>query len=210
MNEEYLWDKTGEDAETERLENALKSFRYRENAPPRIAIHIENKKRFISWTSDFGIPALACCALIFTAVAFWLVGFDGKSKEIASSAQPTEKIIRLAHNASPETADSEYLKTENKKSADFAEPPMRETKIRKVFGKKSLSVAKKSEVKMVFARKTDEAKTEHSASGENLTADEKYAYDQLIKALAITGSTIKQVQEKIYRAENRSETKEIR
>ena len=36
MNEEYLWDKTGEDAEIQQLENALAAFRYQETAPPAL------------------------------------------------------------------------------------------------------------------------------------------------------------------------------
>ena len=36
MNEDYLWDKTGEDPEIEKLENALQVFRYKETAPPAL------------------------------------------------------------------------------------------------------------------------------------------------------------------------------
>ena len=32
MNEEYLWNKTGGDAEIEELENALKAFSYKQTA----------------------------------------------------------------------------------------------------------------------------------------------------------------------------------
>ena len=36
MKEDYLWDKTGSDPEIEKLENALKAFRYQETAPPEL------------------------------------------------------------------------------------------------------------------------------------------------------------------------------
>ena len=36
MNEEYLWNKTGSDAEIEGLENALKAFSYKQTAPPEL------------------------------------------------------------------------------------------------------------------------------------------------------------------------------
>ncbi len=38
MKEDYLWDKTGENHEIERLENALKMFRYKETAPPSLIL----------------------------------------------------------------------------------------------------------------------------------------------------------------------------
>lgn len=36
MKEDYLWDKTGKDPEIERLENALEVFRYKETKPPAL------------------------------------------------------------------------------------------------------------------------------------------------------------------------------
>ena len=45
MNEKYLWDKTGEDFEIEKLENALKSLSYRETAAPRIPVKTAPEKK---------------------------------------------------------------------------------------------------------------------------------------------------------------------
>ena len=40
MKEDYLWDKTGSDAEIENLENVLKAFRQTDDAPPEIPAKI--------------------------------------------------------------------------------------------------------------------------------------------------------------------------
>ncbi len=40
MNEDYLWDKIGSDAEVEKLEDALQSLRYRETAAPALPAKI--------------------------------------------------------------------------------------------------------------------------------------------------------------------------
>ncbi len=40
MKEDYLWNKTGNDPEIEKLENALKAFRYQETAPPALPAKI--------------------------------------------------------------------------------------------------------------------------------------------------------------------------
>ena len=72
MNEQYLWDKTGSDAEIEGLENALRVFRYRPFKPPelpaKVMTSVEPPRR--NWFR-LGFAVAFAAAAIGSVPAVW-------------------------------------------------------------------------------------------------------------------------------------------
>src|SRR4028118_2259390 len=99
MNENYLWDKTGADAEIEDLENALQAFRYQETAAPRLPVkvvpvrNIEHRRRV-----QFAFAVAAC--LIFAVV------FTGALFQISNNQTATETNLVQTNASEIEVAGS--------------------------------------------------------------------------------------------------------
>ena len=73
MKDDYLWDKTGEDAEIQGLENALKAFRYQESEPPALpqkvfTVEKANGRRFFQFR--FALAAFAAVVAVLSLVWF--------------------------------------------------------------------------------------------------------------------------------------------
>ncbi len=178
MKEDYLWDKTGEDAEIQGLENALKAFRYTETAPPELpqkVFTVEKAKPRRFFQFGFAFAAFATVAVIFFAVWFQIA--DNKLLVIGTGAETTvpknddkiadEKII----NPPDESAPVKVVETT---------PQIRRNAAPNVRPKKA--VLRNIKIK---------------EPTETLTAEEQYAYNQLMLALSITGSKLKIVKDKI-------------
>jgi hypothetical protein len=70
MKEDYLWNKTGSDAEIEKLENALKAFRFEAQEPPALPTKVtsSDEKRpfsFFKLGFAFAFAASVCCGRVF-------------------------------------------------------------------------------------------------------------------------------------------------
>src|SRR5436189_270484 len=179
MNEEYLWSKKGSDREIETFESLLSEFRFKEGPPPELpASNIVNvssqfKRRF-SWAALF---ATAAAAVVLGMI--WITRSTGESSvDIANT--PVQTI--------PASSASEK-RTETTSSFE----PRAQTA--------SLQSLKKPRfVKTVFRTRRDMRDPQPTvAKTENLTRDERYAYDKLMLALSITGSKLKVVQDTIDR-----------
>lgn len=195
MNEEYLWNKTGEDAEIEKLENALKAFRYQETAPPALPakqLIFEEKPPRRRWFPF--VFAFASSALILLAFVFL---FDVSTKQVKEAKNSNE-------NAAP--------KLEEKTTAEISVEAPKITPIEKVETAKTTVQLKTVKVRQTVqltksATKTIARKTETKKPSVKLTDEEKYAYDQLMLALSITGSKLKIVQDKIQNVDETSVSK---
>ena len=86
MKEDYLWNKTGSDPEIERLENALKAFRYQQIAPPVLPAKVVPFER----KSPRGVLRLSLAFASFAALLIvWLgvwLNFSGMQNEKASNS----------------------------------------------------------------------------------------------------------------------------
>ena len=182
MKEDYLWDKTGEDAEIQALENALMAFRYAETAPPELpqkvfTLEKEKPRRFFRF--GFAFAAFAAVAVIFFAVWF----------QIADSNLPT--IENIAETTAPKSAD----KTANEK---IVQTPDQVAPVRLAeTAPRSVAKIRRNIAPNVRPNKPVLRNIKVKESVETLTAEEKYAYDQLMLALSITGSKLKIVKDKI-------------
>lgn len=177
MKEDYLWDKTGEDAEIQGLENVLKAFRYTETAPPELpqkVFTVEKAKPRKFFQFGFAFTAFAAVAVIFFAVWFQIA--DSKIPVIETVAETTpppsvdkvsdEKIIK------PDAIAPVKIVATTPQIRRNAAPNVRPKK----------AVLRRVKVK---------------EPTETLTAEEQYAYNQLMLALSITGSKLKIVKDKI-------------
>lgn len=195
--EDFLWDKTGSDPEIERLENALTVFRYKECAPPEIGAKVLPfaKKEPARSFARLAFAAAACVAFAVLALGLWL-NVSGRKHEVAQTQVaapadipaakiPAEGIDVPAESAAP-TIEKRILE-----AAPIKEAKNREVETAARSGKsKSLKIKKP-----VYQARATARETKKPADG--LTKEEKYAYEQLMLALSITGSKLKLVSDKI-------------
>ncbi|MBS1794774.1 MAG: hypothetical protein JSS81_13020 [Acidobacteria bacterium] len=187
MKDDYLWDKTGEDAEIAALENALLAFRHANDEPPaRPAREIEiapaKPRRFLSLGFAF---AAACAALV---VVFLLVRPPAADPKIAAvdsvadadSKKRPEKTDGAGYVAPPDARPVKAVESAPRPAKPFV------LKIRRTTA---------PEVRRTpLVSQTGNLKDQPAPA---LTAEEKYAYDQLRLALSITGSQLRIVKDKI-------------
>lgn len=188
MKEDYLWDKTGEDFEIEKLENALAVFRCRETGAPALPAKIipferETPRGFfrLAFALSGGAALIAIC------LGVWFQFAGGKIESAKNSAEtiaPTvEKRILIEQ---PNNSIVEKNAT----------PPQSVTpevvKIRK-------NIAPINRPNNLTARKIKSKKP-----AVRLTEEETYAYDQLMLALSITSSKLRLVKDKVEGIEEKN------
>ena len=185
MKENYLWNKTGEDAEIERMEKALQVFRYQETMPPALPAKIIPFKRKSSrgiFRLSFAFASFA--VLIIVCLTAW---FQFSINKIEVAKDSTEIIsIRTATNETVENSLNELNNSTSEKLETQKQIAARKiVKIRKIVPSKihlSNSVTRSFETKKPALK---------------LTKEEKHAYDQLMLALSITSSKLKLVKDKV-------------
>ena len=174
MNDEYLWQKTGEDPEIARLEKTLAVFRYRDEAAP--ALTITQPAKPVTWRLlvGFAIPAFAAVAI---AAGMW---FQKDESEITFIHQPpAETMEKPAETRIPVVQPTAAPK----------QPVDRHTR-----GVQSAS--------LIVPRRA-RAKTHRPAPQTvALTREERYAYRQLMLALSISGSQLNIVRNTINGVED--------
>lgn len=190
MSENYLWDKTGEDREIEKLENALKSLRHRENAAPLIPVKTAAEKKYSFNLFPFLVPAFACLLIALFAPSFWVKDSANSPDEIAINEVQTQTVVQkydIAEKVAPVSEIPQTVKYQEKSGAR-----RRLNKLPKV---------RPAYVRVNSATARENTKANRT---EKLTKEEKYAYDQLMTALAITGSQFKLVRDKVQGVENQT------
>ncbi len=202
MKEEYLWNKTGSDPEIEKLENALKAFRYQENATPVLPAKIipfEKKTSRKFFRLSFAFSAFA--AILIVCLGFWFQVSDNKTEV----AKDTPKII------SPPIAETVAKEILVEKPVDLVvEKPKKSVERKAVKVQKIIpQVVRQNNIteRNLEIKKPDDSivaqNTEAKKPPVKLTKEEKYAYDQLMLALSITSSKLKLVTDKIENVEER-------
>jgi len=164
MNNEYLWEKTGQDHEIEKLEESLAAFRYRETAPPSLPV----KKTAHRWNWRFTL-AFASAAAAMIMMATWLQIPDSIDTNNATTTFVLDSEI-------PEPAPVEIKSVPFQPTAAPARPAARPDRPKKNYAAAPL-----------IARST---RTNKSATA-SLTREERYAYERLMLALSISSSKLK-------------------
>lgn len=179
MNEDYLWNKTGEDAGIQELERSLSVFRYEHAEPPIPVIKADaiGRSAWRLWPR----LALAGSTAVMAVGAIWF---------LLPAGPETAKVV-VEKKEAPFADKKEELATEFSLPATpqvdpVAERPRPAVKPIRVRHSKPTRIAKQS------------AKNERAPV---LTSEEKYAYRQLMLALSITGSKLKIVKDTINGSE---------
>lgn len=181
MNEDYLWDKSGEpDAEIERLENALQAFRYKqpqETALPENIIRFK-KETLKPLNRFFSLPfaIAASLAFIFLSVVLTLA-------------------LRNENNQQG-IATSEFAVIENGIDLEGLGPAVVPVPVEP--SQKAQPIIKKLKRKAVLLPPTLAKKTNVEQS---LDAESKYALGQLLKALQITTAKLNLIKKKVQTVE---------
>ena len=199
MKKDYLWDKTGSDAEIEKLENLLQVYRCGETAPPLIPAKILPfvKKETPRRSFPFIRAVAACLALASISLGVWIL-FSNTKNEIAGEIIQKSTIDPKFVNSTKmpdERATPAMPKIEHK-------PIIRKTVFIEPQTPKKSFLTSKTNSKNIRKEKSADRKIEDTGQAVRLTAEEKYAYEQLRLALSITSSKLKIVKETIDGAEN--------
>ena len=185
MDNDYLWNKSGTDHEIEKLENALSMLRYKATDPPAVKMNIRQpaeklKVGFLNNFFRFAVPAIASLAIAVTIVVFWRLPGEIDQAQIGNNSTPLVTTISFEIPKQGEEIFRPKLPSVlNKKlsEVDFAS--------KRTFNNRSLT---KVSIRIPQTKEKEQVK---------LTAEEKDAYEQLMLALSITGSRLKEVKEKV-------------
>lgn len=192
MKEDYLWDKTGQNAEIERLENALKAFRYQETEPPALPakiIRLEKKSRFSFFRLSLALTSFAALTLVCLGV--WLQ-FSPAKIEVAKDSTET-----IAPRIDEKISDEIPIQEPNDFVADKAGVP-------KQFVKRNVVKIRTNVLAKIRRNDFVARNVKGEKPAVKLTKEEKYAYDQLMLALSITGSKLKLVSDKVDGVEEKN------
>lgn len=207
MKQDYLWDKTGEDREIEKLENALRMFRYKENAPPELPAKIipfETKAPRKFFRLSFAFAGFA--AVVIVSLGVWFQLSSGTTEIADISTQTTvPQIVEAGANENQivkrdDLGVKDNLIVENVGSSIGKNKVSKQSVERKFVKVKNAFPVTERPNKNV----TNAQKTEVKNPAVKLTKDEKYAYDQLMLALSITSSKLKLVKDKVEGVEEQS------
>ena len=184
MNQDYLWDKTGDDAEIKGLEEALSVFRYQETAAPmmRVAEPIPLVRPERRWRFSFGFAFAGSAVLAVILIGIWL--------QFSSVQQPPAPAVAITSEPQPapqnvdlqRSGNTSEITVNNVDNTEFTAVPTKTVFRRRVKAPGHMVSTK------VSSRKNRPVK---------FTNEEKYAYGQLMLALSITGSKLKMVRDTI-------------
>lgn len=198
MKEDYLWNKTGKDADIEKLENALLVFRCRDVAPPALPVKslqlkIEPPRKVFPLAFAFaaGLALAVSAGIWFSAVR----ENPEMRNELTTTATSQNEIASPAQTPDRESSDLPAANV----------PKRKQSAGRKVIKSKA-SVPVNIEREKTIARHKKPMAQDKSAGQKaiELTKEERYAYEQLMLALSITSSKLKQVKDKVEGVEEQN------
>ncbi|HEX9959929.1 MAG TPA: hypothetical protein VGB00_03295 [Pyrinomonadaceae bacterium] len=196
MKDDYLWDKTGEDPDIEKLENALELFRYKETAPlelPAKVLPFRKEESRQPRRRIFSYAMAAAAGLVFGVIALgvWMQILKNNA-EIPANLTETAKTEIVLPTPKPPVVDGHIVSPVDNVENQKQSPARKIAAIRR-------NIPVKISRKETKARNVRATKTEIK-----LTKEEQYAYDQLMLALAITSSKFRLVKDKIEGIEEKN------
>ena len=171
MNNDYLWDRTGSDAEIERLESLLEGIKFQPQEPPARGIVIVpvRPRWFMRLGLGFAAASMATATLLFaifpagdTLQPVAAVEDEYRPVEQVRTPAPSPVVEYVNASVKPHRPKKRILKKRARREARIVPPPV-----------------------------------EARPLPETLTAEERDAYRQLMTALAITGQQLNIVREKL-------------
>lgn len=186
MNEEYLWQKTGEDPEIARLEKALSVYRYRETDPPAPPVTIvhENGRR---WRFRIAFATAAFASMVVAALVWFQVANRSDDDVTFIYHPPIE-------STGQQPVDTKDPATQLEPETQLEPQPVRPEKQPVRRGRPEVQTASL----VAPAPKRHVARTHPPKAGTAaLTKEERYAYQQLMLALSISSSKFNIVRDTI-------------
>lgn len=177
MKEDYLWDRSGHDAEVERLEELLSTFRFSDEIAPRSNV-VEFRVRSRSGRQPWILAIAASVAIGSIAIGAWT---------LSSTVNETAPAESTQSNVEVRAADLPVIATIQIPQHANTVNPVSSSRIRR--GKNRASAQK-----AFLAGRTTRRKPAGSPS---LTADETQAYNQLMLALSITSEKLQIVRDTV-------------
>ena len=183
MNDEYLWNKKGSDAEIEGLEKAVRVFRYEPTTPPELpakslVLTREPRRNFVR----FGL-AFASAAVVIVSIVWFMIP-NRNTTVTHDSVKAVEPQLATVPQADAPPAARVELSTQKVTTA-----PIKARQIVRRAAKPLNTIAVKVRDKNPPVKLTDE---------------EKYAYGQLMLALSITESKLKIVTDAVSGSETKT------
>jgi hypothetical protein len=179
MNDEYLWSKEGNDREIEILEDLLSEFRFVPGSvqilPDQDAFDVRERRSRFKWIFAAVSPAFAA---LLIAVWFFL-----PSNPVTVQSRVSQSSS-AAMNYQPSTVQPvEQIAASTEQSTNAVEKKPQPTMVKTVF----------------ISHRSKRERVEPLVAKNQLSAEEKYAYDRLMLALSIAGTKLKVVQDTIDR-----------
>ena len=185
MQDDYLFDRTGSDAELERLEDLLAVYRYTEDGPPKLPAATREAGKSSRWKFSFSFAFAGACTAV-VVVTLWIVAISRLSgPETAFVVSEPAAILPKRPNVVPEPI------------VPVADPAGRSRQD----GLRPVLVSVRPEP---VRRRAERPRPDLRRKPETvvLTKEEKQAYDQLMLALSIAGSKLKVVHDTIQGIED--------
>lgn len=179
MKDDYLWNKTGNDSEIEKLENTLRIFRFEESEPPQIQATVLDFKQK-SPRKVFPVFRLLAASLIiaFFSAGSWFVLTNIENE--SANRQIEDFPVQNVKNENPEIY---VLPTDEQNEKEIFKTNFKKQKI--------------ESQKTVYKPKIKTKKINNKELVIKLTQEEKEAYEKLMLALSITSSKLKIVKDKV-------------
>ncbi|NNF00970.1 MAG: hypothetical protein HKN25_18280 [Pyrinomonadaceae bacterium] len=208
MNEDYLWDKSGSDAEIEELENRLKSFRSVNPEPPELpAKHFVIDKEAsapnkINGFFKMAFASVAGVGLVALTIGFF-INFSNETQNTTGVAEETPSVGKQndqSQKRNAETIAKQEVPAESKITKTvFISKPKKKARVYKMVDRN----VKRRQIKKAKPRKKTRRKIIRRPKNEALvlTKEEKEAYEQLMRALTITSNKLKIVRDKLNGAD---------
>ena len=186
MKKDYLWDKTGSDADIENLENSLRVFRFPASDAPEIKSNVVSFEKEKSRKVFPVFRAFAAGFIItFVFIGTWFIYYNSIT-EIVKSVESRDSV---QNELSKNKKASNITAPEEVSTEDISEKEFKNAKSK--VQKQNFRVQK-----LIYKPKTKRQKIQKNQILK-LTAEEKEAYEKLMLALSITGSKLKIVKDKV-------------
>jgi len=187
MNKEYLLEKTGGDPEIEGLESLLAVYRFEPGRAPVLpAETTEMRRPWFGWLR-FSVAAGAAAVAVFAGLLAYgrieklLLNADRPA--ISEVAPPGRTLPLLVEPSQPSDSERSIA------AVDLGTVPSRRTNVQPIRYRKPAAIPS------IEKRRPQVA----------LSKREKYAYNQLMVALYITGTKLKVVQDTIDRVDDKTD-----
>lgn len=177
MNDRYLFDKHGSDAETERLEGLLAAYRINPVVP---ALGRVNREAVARPALSFFRPAFSFAAVIVFFAVF-AASLTLLSSFLEQDAATDLTAVSPAVVSPPDIRRDEFPDAVSEFTVGY---PDREVRRIEQSGTNFLKAS-------VHTRRTKKLKGTTASRMVRLTKEERYAYEQVLAALYITGSKLK-------------------